>query len=90
MSIYLDPTATPDEALTNEGKTYTIEFTQGDIRRALHNLADGTLYEDGNRYTSDQLDYIADQIIGDFDETFFVSVREFAAWGGIDSWGKED
>lgn len=72
-----------------EGKTYTITFTQGDIRRALHNLADGTLYEDGNRYTSDQLDYIADELIGNFDETFFEWARESAAWGDIDNWGKE-
>lgn len=90
MSIYLDPTATPDEALTNEGKTYTIEFTQGDIRRALHTYVGGTLYEDGNRYTSDQLDYIADELIGIFDETFFVRARESAEWGEIYNWGKED
>ena len=90
MSIYLDPTATPDKALTDEGKTYTISFTQGDIRRALYNYVGHTLYEDGNRYTSDQLDYIADALISFFDETFFERARESASEGEIYNWGKED
>lgn len=73
-----------------EGKTYTITFTQGDIRRALHNYVDGVVYEDGDRYTSDQLDYIADELIGNFDDTFLLVARESASFGDIYNWGRDD